>query len=75
MLLIKGLQHEGLHIMSLQGDDRVLRIVENDIIIYVKSFTDWSLRILKCDIGVMNMDCAVLHQTINYGLCSVKPDY
>ena len=61
--------------MSLQGDDRVLRTAESDITIFIKSFSDWSLGILKCDVGVMNMDCAVLHQIINYGLCSVISDY
>jgi hypothetical protein len=57
--------------MFFQGDGRVLWIVLSDITIFNEGFSDWSLWILKCDVGVLIMDCAVLYRSVNYGLCSV----
>ena len=56
--------------MCLQCDASV----KSDNTIFIKGFPECSLRILKCNIRVMNRYCAVLLKSVNHGLCSVTSE-
>ena len=48
--------------------------MQSDITTFIKGFSEWSLRIMKCDVSVMNRDWAALYQSVIYGLCSVTSE-